>query len=129
MSTDLPDWIREGAKVAEFQPNWNAIDHVTFARIDRLTATQIVLDNESRYSRSKLRPVGGGRTELRAADDRDVRGAVAARAFSRLRRRVDELWRAGGDTRTVEEAHARLAEVDALLREAREAIAATQDPR
>lgn len=50
------DWIQVGARVAEYTPGGTA--YVRFAVISRLTPTQIVLADGSRYSRRTLRRVG-----------------------------------------------------------------------
>ena len=93
------DWITEGARVAELSINYSGGNNVRFATIDRVTKTQIVLDNDRRYRLADLRPVGeknsgwGGRRELRRADDPDVRDAVANQALSNMLHRIHEMGR------------------------------------
>ena len=58
MPTDDRDWIREGAKVALYNPGIGG-STVRFTTIARLTKTQIVLDGDIRYRRDDLSRVGG----------------------------------------------------------------------
>lgn len=47
--TELPTWLTKGAEVAIVHSTFDG--KVTFAHIERLTPTQIVLDNGDRYRR------------------------------------------------------------------------------
>ncbi len=69
------DWIQVGARVVEYN-SASFTASVRFAVIERLTATQIVLDNGRRYSRARLRLVGDPYgTELENVTSKRVRAA------------------------------------------------------
>lgn len=95
--TDI-DWIREGARVAEYYIGNNS--SAALAVIDRITETQIVLDNGNRYRRDNLRKVGENRnawsgfTKLLPVDDSQVRDALATCRLDALLRKLSKLPRA-----------------------------------
>ncbi len=82
-------WVREGVQVAEFYQHWSNA-RATIATVERLTATQIILDNGNRYRRDNGKGVGDRREELLPVDDYRVRNCIAAGVLSSLRHRVDE---------------------------------------
>ncbi len=93
---DLPAWIHEGAKVAEYDtsPNNPFADYATVATVNKV---HVVLDNGNKYLRRTLCKAGeqrgswSGRTELRPADDPSVRDVIAVKAFNALAYRVDRM--------------------------------------
>jgi hypothetical protein len=124
MNTQTPDWIREGAHVAEYNRRGLGFASYTEAVIARVTATQIVLDNGGKYRIKDLRQVGAGfyrYPELVPLTDRRVRDAQASSAVNALRHQIDDLWKQS-EARTVDSAVERLAEVEALVAEARAVV-------
>lgn len=125
MAATNTDWIIEGATVAEYRSH-HLSAHVTFTTIEKLTSTQVVCANGSRYRRDDndayvaeygLRQVGGGRNYLLPAGHRYVVDALADSALSSLRGTVDRLCRdADGGVDSV------LATLDAIA----EAVAAAR---
>jgi hypothetical protein len=113
MSTDVREWIREGAKVALCKAGWSA-PIIRFATIAKLTATQIVLDNGDRYRRDDLRKVGGdgyNDPSLVSVDDPRVKDGVARR---RRRNAIHAVKVAAGGLSADHDAEAALAALDAI---------------
>jgi hypothetical protein len=100
MTTTDPDWIQPGATVAEYRSHIMSA-HVDFTTVEKLTATQVVCANGSRYRRDDsddahrqgLRAVGSGRDILLPSSHPDVLAAVAAAALRELRGQVDRMLR------------------------------------
>lgn len=116
--TDLPDWVAVGAKVAVNETgHWR--DSVRIHTVERLTATQIVLDNGTRVDRATLYVRGkGGR--LLALTDPTVTRARARRQIGELRHDLDTLLRdfnsdADAAVALVERAAARVAAAHASI--------------
>lgn len=62
MTTDLPDWVTESATVVVQQDSrFSARREYRTGRVAKLTPTQIVLSDGSRYRRDTLCRVGGSR--------------------------------------------------------------------
>jgi len=120
--SDNTDWIREGATVAEYDGHgYDA--RVNIATITKLTKTQIVVDNERRYSRERLTPIGGSssiRRKILPAADPQVRDVQARRLFHDLEFDVSRMARnfTGGEADVL----ARLDEIEQAVRAARKAI-------
>lgn len=113
------DWITVGAKVAEHEQEWSTV-HIRFATVERLTTTQIVLDNGNRYHRDGLNAVGGGRGRLRPLNDPLVRNAVARKELSDLVQFVHEANRSA--PATVDAVLSALDAIEEGVRRARAAI-------
>lgn len=84
------DWATVGARVAVQYDGWGG-SGVTIRTVERLTATQIVLDNGSRYRRDTGRVVGDGRSSLAPLDDPKVRSELTAQRIRALRYKLDQL--------------------------------------
>lgn len=88
--TDLPDWIAVGRQVAvRDASHWN--DRTTVHTVERLTATQIVLDNDARFRRDTLHAVGAGLGQLLPLNDPAVVRARVNNRLERLRRDLDQM--------------------------------------
>src|SRR5262245_9702768 len=95
MSTDLPDWIAEGAPVAEQKRGY------TYTTVARITPTLVVLANGSRYRRADIGKVGekgpwvGANSPTRLVSAAGARRAEGRRAVSRagetIRRACDDI--------------------------------------
>lgn len=116
------EWIKVGARVAEYTSGNSDGGSVRFAVIERLTATQIVLGNGRRYNRVTLHRVGedrsgwGPRAVLEDVASERVKAAYAAEAISNALYKISIITRGG--LRGV----AVLDEVDRLVAEARKRI-------
>lgn len=94
-----PDWVAVGAEVAEYYSSTFGIPTVKLTTIDRLTDTQVVCTNGSRYSRARttvgggLQAVGSSNYDLRPASDRDVLRAQSRRHLADLFNAVDRIER------------------------------------
>ncbi len=127
---DLPDWIHEGAKVAEYDtsPNNNSAE---LATVETITKVHVVLDNGHKYLRRTLHKAGeqrgswSGHTELRPADDPSVRNVIAAKAFNSLAYRVDRMRVA--NSASAEEVLTLLDAVERMVAQVRGLIAPQSD--
>lgn len=136
METGHSTWITTGAPVAVIGSRRNRVD---FTTITRLTATQVILSDGSRWRRPddrtanphELRPVGHTSDwwtpRLRRADDPEAQAIAATNAVNDLRGRLDRLTADFGNNTTGSEAiiaaaHAVLAEVAAAVATAAAAL-------
>lgn len=109
------DW-KPGQRVAVYQHG--AIEHVKLATVERLTATQVVLDNGRRFRKDGSEVGRSSRgvwsttwTELRPVDDPQVWAARARQAVAQL------VYRIGEKQRTLNGEGATLALLDYIERE------------
>lgn len=104
------EWITEGADVVELlQNSWGGGGSVTSAKIAKVGARDIVLDNGQRYSvrtlhRSGAAPYSG--TQLVAPNDERVAIVIAKNDLQNAENEVFTAWDRwrGHSTRTVENA-------------------------
>ncbi len=117
---DLPPWIHEGAQVVLYRHHFSG-GSVRFTTVERLTATQIVLADGSRYRRDTLREVGRHYEgpQLLAADDPKVVETIAA---NQLRDALHAVKAAAEKVRTDHDAET----AATRLRDLAEAVAAAQ---
>lgn len=126
----MSEWVTVGAKVAVYKNSAARGSKVDFRTVARITPTQIVLDDGSRFNRRTLRlmgSVGGtrqslgtGRSELRPLDDPQVRNERARGAIATLHQRVNLLCRDfDGDA---DEAKALIAEIRNMIERAENSV-------
>src|SRR2546421_3360402 len=95
MSTELPDWIRVGAKVAEYSSRGRD-GTVNVTTVEKLTATQVVCASGSRYRLGSvsmaggLRVVGADDTTLLPLDNDRVRDVLARKRIDSIPDRIDK---------------------------------------
>lgn len=90
------DWIREGGRAAVYTSDTGKFVSVRLVTIKRLTATQILLEDQTKWRRNTLRRVGDSdqsgwstrKTELIAPDDQRVRDGHAIVYASNLRHTI-----------------------------------------
>lgn len=126
---ETESWIAKGATVAVLQSG-TAYDRVTTTTIERLTKTQIVLTNGTRFNRETLRRVGSSNswhsTRLLPIDDPTV---VTSIAHNRSRDAVAHVHKLADDLRNRDDDQ-KLAVLDKLERAvdaARSAIVAARN--
>lgn len=118
------DWIVPGAQVAQYV---SVGDHVTLTTVERLTATQIVLANGSRYRKGYYRREVGDkdgwrRRQLLPITDERVRRALASGAMSNLVSELDKLLRVRSTTATPADLLAKLDEAADRIAAARATV-------
>lgn len=121
---ETPDWIYEGAEVAQYV---SVGDMVTLTHVERLTATQIVLANGSRYRKDYLRRTVGDKDvwrtwELLPRSDTRVRRALASSTMSTLVRDLDGLLRVRDRSAGTADLLAKLDEAADRITDARAAV-------
>jgi hypothetical protein len=120
------DWIHEGANVAEYNSRGY---NITFAlaTIERLTTTQIVLDNGNRYRRDTLTVVGDRYSNvLLPVNDQRVIDARARAELSEVETVVHRMTR--GFTGGAEAVLAALDEIERAVAAARNTINGKEQP-
>lgn len=125
------DWIAAGTKVAIFRDSYSGDGSYTTAIIDRLTKTQIVLDNGQRFNRERLTLIGGSSYSapmLKPLTDPKVVQANVSVQFREVINLVDDLAREhrNGRRKGETEVLAMLDEIVQAARAAREAIASKE---
>lgn len=87
--TDLPDWIAVGKRVGVLARGFNTSKFIGFGRVERLTATQIIVCREGaqeRYQRASSKGIGAAsRLELVDPTGARAAGAITAEVFDVLR--------------------------------------------
>lgn len=122
--SETPDWIYEGAEVAQYI---SVGDVTTLTTVERLTATQIVLANGRRYRKDYLRREVGDKDAWRTrvllpVTDQRVRRALARGTMSELVHDLDQLLRVRSQTATPAELLAKLDEAAERITAARATV-------
>lgn len=118
-----------GGQVAVYEHYTAVGDRVTVRRVERITATQVVLEDGARYRRADGQQVAarnpyGPWSELRPLDDPQVRKVAAGQALSRLAQRVATLAEEMPRTAGPEEVLAALRAIEHRAAKARQQVEA-----
>ena len=123
------DWVTVGARVAEYTNS--SPDSVRLATVARVTASQVVLDNGSRYRRKDGREVGDSargpwacRTDLRPLDDSQVRQARVRQVVAAVEAKVERIVKEAKDIKAdADSAWAALGRIELVVAAGRRALA------
>ncbi len=128
--TDLPDWITVGAMVGVRNSTFGYRSTISVRAVERLTATQIVVDGGARFRRSDLRRVGEGSGELLPLTDPMVVQGRVDKRVENVRRAIDNKVETYHRTNgTPQAAVALLDEIAELVAKARAGIVAVAEGR